>query len=930
MAGVTPPSPGDLEEIARLALELHQGNSNHLKEWLDDGRFTLQAKMILDSSDVPFHAGFFALQVLQSHVRYLFDFCSISDQLIFMEWFNGLMLQNPLLLEDPQMLALYSKLYGIVFSKGWNLHDKCQSILISNFDIFSGGLVNSAFLSVLGDIASYMSDLRVIEFQHTGLATFLRYGFDVLALSGNESEALLCLKVIHNSLSYYLKLKRVSSDTFSGNAVPIPPDCLEICLNDDHIRLLFEISTKCHASLCFDTLSMLAVIHRGQMPHPLYIRHLISFLECLLHVPMDLLPDSLFSFSRLLLRLQLILIANVPPDLYPIREFVKFVFGISMAHISSDLTKIDSIRNLLKFWGTFDGTMIADFDMIQVRIAVVKTFLEKSLIAIEEDPSSSDALGLSISGNLDPIYRSLRPIGISVLPELVNHFVEPLFTSLQASLAGQVAFLCNCVMGLTIGVNLFERLNDHLVETFQKLYNLLLDIYRDGYLCEFVVNSLFVFVSQLPKMSFLAEPFFSPQELLEFVLRLLWELIGQLEEPTLIRDALAALQSLLDAISVFARIVFGLPLTRELLQSRFENPFPFLENPKFASLRTELHRSLATIIVREDFSDILRVYSGNFGDEGFLCDFRGFFLAAGDSREYAIFFDFVFRNLSELSQICVSEHTVIALVKMWAAMLNNDRSRIRFRPHSPNGIILFRHTTDLLCSLFETANLESAAFVKNCVRIMQHALSADYVAFAAFDLFRDDSLSRMLHCYERATSSESIDHPKIAALLQELNCTIVHRHIDSIVCPNLVVSVISSGLRSFQAESVGFALEAMKDIAVQFGSIDGPILFGAVWGVWHLCLVNDRHDAMVCLAHIVGKEEEFVGIACQRMKEMVIPERERDFEALCQRFIAELGGVFGSDEGTNAVVKALDAFIAAAKRHLRAPHRVFDISGPSV
>jgi hypothetical protein len=387
---------------------------------------------------------------------------------------------------------------------------------------------------------------------------------------------------------------------------------------------------------------------------------------------------------------------------------------------------------------------------------------------------------------------------------------------------------------------------------------------------------------------------------------------------------------------------------------RAESPFPVLARVDCGGLRAELHRSLAVVIFRDDAvrRNLFEKYAGSLdGDEeqlwGFLCDFRGFFTAASDPRHYSLVFECVFpHRLEQLAKLgSASLATVIALVKMWAAMLRNDRRRIQFKQHSPNGIILFHDTAELMGSLFERMieglrleNDSCVSFLCACFRILDSALTADYVPFAAFEIFHDDALKRMLRCYVKATLVIPVPdlsrYPKVEKILQQLNCSVVKRHVEAtadpeVLCSNLIVQVIYFGLRSVQPEAIRYAMEAMSALVLghfsRLTSVERQTFLNACFRVWHICFTKGNYDAKLCLTHLIATDPASLDVACERMRQMAIPEMAANLESLCLVFVAELRDLFGRGEGPNVVMKTVDEFLSAVRRFIKAPNHIFDV-----
>jgi hypothetical protein len=446
--------------------------------------------------------------------------------------------------------------------------------------------------------------------------------------------------------------------------------------------------------------------------------------------------------------------------------------------------------------------------------------------------------------------------------------------------------------------------------------------------------------------------------MLEFMFRTLWDMLERLTSPALISAALLGLSSLLESPSPFETFVFKLDFVQGMIPERVDRPFPFLAAPECGRCRVALHRALSAILVHRDAAQVCKQYLATFNDAldqdeatlwGFLRDFAGFFRYARNCRDYSIFLNYLFANhlpklVALVSPLKIAPGTINALLKMWSEMLRNEPQRIQFKRHSANGVILFHHTTNLICSLldqliqgFAIENEMCVKFLNFVFRILYSSLSATYIPFSIFDVFGDDSLKRMLTCYVKCTDLIPVDriakYPKVEATLQRLTRTIATRHMivafnPEVACQNLILLVLITGLESSDHEAVRCATDALRQLTdcPALTSLNRDTFVKATFKAWHLAFTRGpfQKDVADCIAHVLARDPESLELAFTRVREMAIEEKLPEVDECCADLLENLKEAFTAGE-FQAAVGQIQNFVSRVTSLLKRPTAIFNV-----
>ncbi|KAI9232503.1 MAG: hypothetical protein BYD32DRAFT_428231 [Podila humilis] len=159
---------------------------------------------------------------------------------------------------------------------------------------------------------------------------------------------------------------------------------------------------------------------------------------------------------------------------------------------------------------------------------------------------------------------------------------------------------------------------------------------------------------------------------------------------------------------------------------------------------------------------------GSLGEEeirlillGIFKDLRGFAISITNRKQYNMFFEWFFTAYTPLAiraiEIWPQDELGIAILRFWHEFVTNKSSRITFDSSSPDGILLFRQTSNILSTLGQ--NLlgrstnpgsqwsERYKGIMLYFNIMSVSLSGKYANFGVFKLYGDKALERVLDIF---------------------------------------------------------------------------------------------------------------------------------------------------------------------------------------
>ncbi|KAF9089866.1 Ran-binding protein 17 [Mortierella sp. AD031] len=147
---------------------------------------------------------------------------------------------------------------------------------------------------------------------------------------------------------------------------------------------------------------------------------------------------------------------------------------------------------------------------------------------------------------------------------------------------------------------------------------------------------------------------------------------------------------------------------------------------------------------------------------GIFKDLRGFVSSITNRKQYTLFFDWFYPTYTPIVvraiEIWPHDELGIAILRFWHEFVSNKSSRVSFDSSSPNGILLFRETSNILYTygqnlLNRPLSNSNARWTEKYKGIMLYfnvlsaSLSGKYVNFGVFKLYGDKALDQVLNVF---------------------------------------------------------------------------------------------------------------------------------------------------------------------------------------
>mmetsp|Transcript_10850 Transcript_10850/g.16184 ORF Transcript_10850/g.16184 Transcript_10850/m.16184 type:complete len:1123 (-) Transcript_10850:312-3680(-) len=303
-----------------------------------------------------------------------------------------------------------------------------------------------------------------------------------------------------------------------------------------------------------------------------------------------------------------------------------------------------------------------------------------------------------------------------------------------------------------------------------------------------------------------------------------------------------------------AKMLLNLETVRFFARNHTAETFPFLGVPTNARHRTTFHATLTRLLLSSDgevklgltFQQFLEPISTVLDQVGALSptelrneavrrplvgifrDLRGIASSLHNRRTYSKFFDFMYpRHFPLLAKVADVWHdqseVTISLLRFMHEFCHNKANRVNFDQSSPNGILLFRATSDVVCAYgrrllerIQAGNMGHAQDVYKSrykgislvLNVINSALGGSYVCFGVFALYNDQCLDNALNISLQLSLSIPLDdvlaYPKLSKAFYGFVEILFRNHITTIfaldtnVFMQLMLSV-HEGLQSSEA-----------------------------------------------------------------------------------------------------------------------------------
>ena len=234
-----------------------------------------------------------------------------------------------------------------------------------------------------------------------------------------------------------------------------------------------------------------------------------------------------------------------------------------------------------------------------------------------------------------------------------------------------------------------------------------------------------------------------------------------------------------------SKLLLTLDTIKFLARHHTEDHFPFLAAPANVRYRTTFHATLARLLLSPTGSEKLGLTFEQFVEPnintlamlgnlsasdlrneaarrpliGVFRDLRGITSSLHNRQAYALLFELLHpAHLPLMAKVADAWHdqvdVIVSLLRFLQEFCHNKANRVNFDQSSPNGILLFRSTSDVVCAfgrrLLATPRPEGDIYklrykaMAISLSVLNSALSGNYVCFGVFALYNDPCLENAL------------------------------------------------------------------------------------------------------------------------------------------------------------------------------------------
>ncbi|XP_063086841.1 ran-binding protein 17 isoform X6 [Cavia porcellus] len=178
------------------------------------------------------------------------------------------------------------------------------------------------------------------------------------------------------------------------------------------------------------------------------------------------------------------------------------------------------------------------------------------------------------------------------------------------------------------------------------------------------------------------------------------------------------------------------------------------------------------------FETVLQIFNNSFKQEdvkrmliGLARDLRGIAFALNTKTSYTMLFDWMYPTYLPVLQRAIEQWyrepaCTTPILKLMAELMQNRSQRLNFDVSSPNGILLFREASKMICTygnqILSLGNLSKDQIypmklkgISICYSALKSALCGNYVSFGVFKLYGDNHFDNVLQAFVKMLLSVS-------------------------------------------------------------------------------------------------------------------------------------------------------------------------------
>ena len=249
-----------------------------------------------------------------------------------------------------------------------------------------------------------------------------------------------------------------------------------------------------------------------------------------------------------------------------------------------------------------------------------------------------------------------------------------------------------------------------------------------------------------------------------------------------------------------SKLLLTLSTVKYLASHHTHEEFPFLYVPSNARHRTTFHAILVRLLLSPGGEENLDLTFDQFMEPvvetmaqlgaldcsqlrseaarmpliGVFRDLRGVAMSLHNRKTFGMLFDIIEPRhtplLSKVADLWYDQpDVIISLLRFVHEFCHNKANRVNFDQSSPNGILLFRATSDVICAygrrILANSSPPSGDIYKSrykctsiALGVLNSALGGNYVCFGVFALYNDPALDNALDISLKMALSIPLDH----------------------------------------------------------------------------------------------------------------------------------------------------------------------------
>jgi len=316
-----------------------------------------------------------------------------------------------------------------------------------------------------------------------------------------------------------------------------------------------------------------------------------------------------------------------------------------------------------------------------------------------------------------------------------------------------------------------------------------------------------------------------------------------------------------------SKLLLTLDTVKYLAGHHTAEEFPFLNVPSNARHRTTFHAILVRLLLSPGGTDKLGLSFEKFMEPiidtmaqlgaldltqlrseaarmpliGVFRDLRGVAMSLHNRRTFGMLFDILEpRHFPLMSKVANLWHdqpdVIISLLRFMQEFCHNKANRVNFDQSSPNGILLFRATSDVVCAFGRRALISATPATGDIYKlrykgmslalsVLNSALGGNYVCFGVFSLYNDPALDNALDTSLKMALSIPLDHviayPKLSKSVFGFVEIMFRNHIKTTLALDTnvfmqLMNAVHEGLQSSDAQISSMCANSIDHLATFF------------------------------------------------------------------------------------------------------------------